>query len=56
MELALAVAIIRSLALEDAEKRLQRIGVRGITVTKVKGYGEHANFRDPGCRPHRFTG
>ena len=44
MELALVVAIIRSLALEDAEKRLQEIGVRGITVTKVKGYGEHANF------------
>ena len=44
MELALVVAIIPALALADAERRLQEIGVRGITVTKVKGYGEHANF------------
>lgn len=44
MELALIVAVIRGLALEKTEKKLQEIGVRGITVTKVKGYGEYANF------------
>lgn len=44
MELALVVAVIRGLALEKTEKKLQEIGVRGITVTKVKGYGEYANF------------
>jgi len=44
MELALVVAIIPALRLADAERRLQKIDVRGITVTKVKGYGEHANF------------
>ncbi len=44
MELALVVAIIPALALANAERRLQEIGVRGITVSKVKGYGEHANF------------
>ena len=44
MELALIVAVIRGLALEKTEKKLQEIGVRGITVTRVKGYGEYANF------------
>jgi len=43
-EFALVVAIIRGLALEAAEKKLQGLGVRGITVSKVKGYGEYANF------------
>lgn len=43
-EFALVVAIIRGLALEAAEKKLQELGVRGITVSKVKGYGEYANF------------
>lgn len=44
MELALVIAIIPSLSLEDVERRLRKINVRGITVTKVKGYGEYANF------------
>jgi len=44
MELALVVAIMPAPDLADVERRLAGIGVRGITVTKVKGYGEHANF------------
>lgn len=44
MELSLVVAVIRGLALGDAEKRLQELGVRGITVQKAKGFGEYANF------------
>ena len=44
MDLALVVAIVPGLVLEGVERSLQAIGVRGITVTKVKGYGEHANF------------
>lgn len=44
MELVLVVAIIRETSLEAAEKRLQEIGVRDITLTKVKGYGECADF------------
>lgn len=43
-ELALVVAIIHGFALEVAEAKLHEMGVRGITVTKVKGYGEYANF------------
>ena len=43
-ELALVVAIVHGLALEAAEAKLHELGVRGITVTKVKGYGEYANF------------
>ncbi len=37
-------AIIRRDVLEKVEKRLQAIGVQGISVTNVKGYGEYADF------------
>ena len=44
MDVVLIVAIVRSVSLEEAERTLQRLGVRGITVSKAKGYGEYANF------------
>ena len=44
MEFRKVVAIIRGSALEKVEERLRELGVNGITVTKVKGYGEYANF------------
>ena len=44
MDLMLVVAIIRSSSLEAAEKGLRQIGVRDITVTKVRTYAEHADF------------
>ena len=44
MELRLVVAIIRTFALEPVEKTLQEMGVRGLTVSRAKGFGEHANF------------
>jgi nitrogen regulatory protein P-II 1 len=44
MEFRKINAIIRSTVLEKVEKRLQQIGVKGVTVTRVKGYGEYANF------------
>jgi len=37
-------AIIRRDVLEKVERELQAMGVRGISVTKVKGYGEYADF------------
>jgi nitrogen regulatory protein P-II 1 len=40
MELREVNAIIRSRLLEDVEGRLKKIGVKGLTVTRVKGYGE----------------
>jgi nitrogen regulatory protein P-II 1 len=40
MELKKIIAIIRSGLLKDVEGRLKKIGVRGLTVTRVKGYGE----------------
>jgi nitrogen regulatory protein P-II 1 len=40
MELKKINAIIRSRLLEDVEERLKKIGVKGLTVTRVKGYGE----------------
>ena len=44
MELRLVVAIIRPFALEPVEKTLQEMGVRGLTVTRAKGFGAHANL------------
>jgi len=38
------VAIVRSGVLKKVETRLLELRVPGITVTRVKGYGEHANF------------
>ncbi len=40
MELRKVIAIIRSRLLEDVEERLWKMRVKGLTVTRVKGYGE----------------
>lgn len=40
-------AIVRSTRLKEVEQRLQEANVRGITVTKAKGYGEYKNFFAP---------
>ncbi len=37
-------AIIRRDVLEKVEKKLQKTGVQGVSVTRVKGYGEYADF------------
>lgn len=47
MEIKKVVAIVRTDALEDVEKRLRLIGVPGITIDRVKGFGEYANFFTP---------
>src|SRR3989304_6467811 len=52
MDLRLVVAIIRPSALESVEKRLQELGVRGLTVTRAKGYGAHARDRARGPGGH----
>jgi nitrogen regulatory protein P-II 1 len=44
MELRNVVAIIRSDLLDGVEERLQDMGVKGLSVTNVKGFGEYANF------------
>lgn len=51
MELSLVVAIIRSHKLGAAEQALHAIGVRGITVIKAKGFGEHSLPHDILGRP-----
>ena len=43
MGLRYIVAIIRSDVLKVLERTLASIGVRGFTVTKVKGFGEYAD-------------
>lgn len=37
-------AIVRNSALQVVERRLRELDVPGVSVTKVKGYGEYANF------------
>lgn len=44
MEFRKVTAIIQPEVLEKVERKLQGIGIRGISVTKVKGFGEYANF------------
>jgi len=44
MELRKIVAIIRRSALEKVEERLKSLGVKGVSVSRVKGFGEYANF------------
>jgi nitrogen regulatory protein P-II 1 len=44
MEIKKIVAIVRTYRLDDVEKRLRQVGVKGITVSQVKGYGEYKQF------------
>ena len=47
MDFRIVTAIIRPDLLEKVEKALQALNVPGVSVTKVKGYGEYANFYTP---------
>lgn len=47
MEFRKVTAIIRGSVLERVEARLMELGVKGISVTRVIGYGEYANFLNP---------
>ncbi len=49
MEYRKITAVIRRDALKKVIKNLKEIGVRGMTVTRVEGYGEHAELY-PGDR------
>ena len=44
MEYRKVVAILRGSVLEKVEERLKELGVSGVSVSQVKGYGEYANF------------
>ena len=44
MEIRLVVGIIRPRVLELVEKKLQEMGVRGLTVIGARGYGVRAIF------------
>lgn len=47
MELRNIVAIIQNQVLDKVEGRLVDMAVKGISVSRVKGYGEYANFLNP---------
>ena len=44
MDFCKVMAIIRPEKLEAVEDALKALNVRGISVSKVKGFGEYANF------------
>ncbi|HDK44388.1 MAG TPA: P-II family nitrogen regulator [Desulfobacteraceae bacterium] len=44
MDFRKITAIIQKDALEKVEDQLRKLGVPGISVTHVKGYGHYANF------------
>lgn len=44
MEFRKVTAIFRPDRLEAVEDQLRKLDVRGVSVTKVKGFGEYANF------------
>jgi len=47
MEFRKVTAIIRLNSLEGVKKALQTLSIPGVSVTKVKGYGEYADFYAP---------
>ena len=47
MDIKKVVAVVRTDVLEDVEQRLRLLGVPGITVDRVRGFGEYANFFTP---------
>ncbi len=49
MEFRQIIAVFRVYLLEDVEKRLRDLGVKGITVSYVKGYGEYKQFYTKDC-------
>lgn len=44
MEYKKIIAIVRRYLVDDVEKRLRRIGVKGMTVTRIRGYGEYKQY------------
>lgn len=44
MNFKYVVAIVPPDAVESLERKLRSIGVGGVTLTKVKGFGEYKNF------------
>ncbi len=47
MELKKITAVIRTHQLEAVEMRLRELGLKGMTVDRVKGYGEYKQFFSP---------
>lgn len=47
MQFRKITAIIHPYRLEDVEEELLRLNVPGASISKIKGYGEYANFFNP---------
>lgn len=44
MDIKKIVAIVRRSVLEKVEESLRQLGVEGISVARIKGFGEYANL------------
>lgn len=55
MEFKKVTAIVRTDVLKEVENRLKQLDVPGITVTRVKRFGEYANFLTPRREACRLT-
>jgi len=44
VEMNVVIAIIRTEVLEQVESCLEKLGLEGISVSRVKGYGEYEDF------------
>jgi len=44
MEINVVIAIVRTDALEHVKSCLQELGIEGISISQVKGYGEYEDF------------
>jgi len=49
VEMNMVIAIIRTEMLEQVESCLEKLGLEGISVSRVKGHGEYENFY---CKDH----
>ena len=44
MEWSKVTAILQGRTLQEVERRLDEVGVHGISITRVQGYGEYKNL------------
>jgi len=44
MEMNVVIAVIRTEMLDQVEAYLQKLGLDGISISRIKGYGEYENF------------
>jgi hypothetical protein len=54
-QMKIVMAIIKPFKLDEVREALTAIGIQGLTVTEVKGYGRQKGHTEI-CRSHRIVG